>query len=321
MGVFHRVSSFLCLLAACHPLFAQRLDVERVQSQMAKGEYVTALKSITSALTLARMVGASEPDSFTLYYSLAVLHFEIGHLNESAEALKNADSLSRLWPDENRARLFRTRSALALLRSDYEQAVQLATRAVIGGRGRTSKRFQAWNQATLALALLRQGNLPAAESAFGNGEKMTPKNPAREPMVAPRVLYVAALLHAHQGRHEAAQAACERALFALRDANLTSRDTTLGFLTLAEIHLLASHFKAAQSAAAESLALTQKIFGPKHQDVFAAHLLLAQIAERLNDTEAARQHSAHAATLAQSLFGPECRTTQEAIATRDRLAR
>jgi len=321
MATRRHAFTFACVLAACELSFAQGLDLERVRSQMVNGEYANALKSIEIQLARERIVGASAYDTFTLFTYLGELQIEIGRLNEAGDALKEAESISRLWPDEQTARLFRTRSALALLRADYEDAVRFASRAINGGRGNSYKRYQAWNQATLALALLRQGNLAAAESAFGNAEKMVHKNPSREPMVAPRVLYVAALLHAHRGRHEFSRATCERALFAIRDANLTCRDTALGFLTLAEIHYLASQFEAAENAASVSLTLTHKMFGFEHQDAFAAHFLLAKIFARTNDARAAHHHSSQAADLAQSLFGSDCRTSQEAIALRDRLIR
>jgi tetratricopeptide (TPR) repeat protein len=198
------------------------------------------------------------------------------------------------------------RAALNMAQFDYTGSRDLAAKArrlvlELGGY----RSWLAYCRALLAMAQIRLHEPALAEQAFEKALDAVPKDPARLPLFAPRILYTAALIASHHGNHALARQYCERALDALQRARISSRDVSLGLLTLAEVQLMAGEAAAAREAVTKSLDTTRRLFGSKHQDAVGGLELLAQIAAREGKPAEARERADEAVKLAVALFGED----------------
>ena len=146
------------------------------------------------------------------------------------------------------------------------------------------------------------GKLPEAQELALNAAKAVSTKPRKLPVFAPRILYAACVVEAHEGRFRDAQAFCRRGLEIANLTKIETRDLSLGYLALAEVYLQAGDLTRSRESALKSVALTVKLFGWKHQDMLDALEVLTQVSQGEGKATEACVRARDSATVAKALF-------------------
>lgn len=234
------------------------------------GEYEAALELANRDLL------RSDLEKTLLIPYIAALFIETGRLQDAEQALNLAGS-NAIFPDAiGRAAVGRERAALFLARKEFNLAVAEAKKAYkLAKEDSLSRTRRAYTGSIAVEALLRSGDVAAAKSLAGEIGKAVPRRVKRARFFLPRILYAVSLADAYAGSFESAEAMCTRGLKMAEHPTRDSRDLSLGFLVLAEIHLRAGDLPRAREAANRALLLIEKLFGTAHQDAVRAREILA----------------------------------------------
>ncbi len=269
------VSRLVSLLPSLVGSYEPLREATLLDDMLCHGEYEQALK------LARRNLQRTDFDKTLVVPYIAALFIDTGRLQDAESVLNSAGSSSIFASEIGRAAIARERAALFLACQKYDLAATEAIKAYrLAQEDSLTEVRMAYAGSIAAEALVRLGDLDDARYLAHQILKAVPRGVKRARFFVPRILYAAALVETYAGSPERAEAICLRGVSFSEKGSSQTRDVSLGYLVLAEIRLKAANMTGSIDAAQHAMFLTERLFGPAHQDIFRARDVLLQALDK-----------------------------------------